>query len=61
MEVKTRAAVDAGVDLLLVPVEQLPDATAAVEAGVDVVGVATFQDALDAIRGSSTGVAAAAG
>lgn len=61
VEVKTRAAIDAGADLLLVPVEQLEEAAAAVEAGIDVIGVASFQDALEAVRGSSTGVAAAAG
>lgn len=48
---KTRAAIDAGADLLLVPVESLPDTAAATEAGITVVGVETFQDALDAVRG----------
>lgn len=53
---KARAAIAADVDLLLVPIDQLDQAAAAAEAGVEVVGVATFQDALDALRG--TGVAA---
>jgi PDZ domain-containing protein len=53
---KARAAVAADVDLLLVPLGQLDQAAAAAEAGIEVVGVATFQDALDALRG--TGVAA---
>ena len=55
---KTRAALDAGAEILLVPVEQLADASAAADAGVVVVGVRTFRDALDALRGTATGVAA---
>ena len=55
---KTRAAIEAGADLLLVPVEQLPEASAAAEAGIEVVGVRSFRDALDALRGTATGVAA---
>lgn len=52
---KARAAIDAEADLLLVPIDQVDQAAPAAEAGIEVVGVATFQDALDALRG--TGVA----
>lgn len=55
---KAAAAIDAEVDLLLVPLDQLAEASAAADAGIDVVGVATFQDALDAVRGTREGVAA---
>lgn len=55
---KTRAAIEAGADLLLVPVEQLPETAAATDAGIEVVGVRSFQDALDALRGTADGVAA---
>jgi PDZ domain-containing protein len=58
VEQKTRAAIEAEADLLLVPLEALPDTTAAIEAGIEVVGVETFQDALDAVRGRGEGVAA---
>lgn len=60
VEQKARAAVEAQVDLLLVPIGQLPEARVAVEAGIDVVGIATFQDALDAVRGAGDDVAAPA-
>ena len=55
---KARAALAADADLLLVPLEQLDEASAAADAGVEVVGVSTFQDALDAVRGTAGGVAA---
>ena len=54
---KTTAALEAGADMLLVPVEQVAEAAAAAEAGVEVVGVRTFQDALTALRGSAEGIA----
>lgn len=50
---KARAAVQADADLLLVPLEQLDEAAYAAEAGVPVVGVATYDDALEALRGTS--------
>ena len=58
VEQKTRAAIEAGADLLLVPVEALPATAAASEAGIEVVGVETFQDALDALRGDTDALAA---
>ncbi len=58
VEEKTQAALEADADLLLVPLEQLDEASAAAAAGVEVVGVSTFQDALDAVRGTTEGVAA---
>ncbi len=58
VEQKTRAAIAAGADLLLVPVEALPLTGAASEAGIEVVGVETYQDALAALRGDTEGVAA---
>lgn len=58
VEQKTRAAIAAGADMLLVPVEALPDTAAASAAGIEVVGVETFQDALAALRGGTEGVAA---
>lgn len=61
VELKTRAALAAGAELLLVPLEQVQDARAAVAAGVEVVGVASFQDALDAVRGRRAGAPAARG
>lgn len=54
VEQKTTAAIEAGADLLLVPVEALPATAAATEAGIEVVGVETFQDALDAVRGDTS-------
>lgn len=60
VEQKTHAAIEAGADLLLVPVEALPLTAAASEAGIEVVGVETFQDALTALRGGTEGVAAPA-
>lgn len=61
VEEKTRAAIEAGAELLLVPLEALPDTAAAAEAGIRVVGVETFQDALDAVRGLSDDSVAAPG
>ena len=58
VEEKTRAAIAADADLLLVPIEALPATAAASAAGIEVVGVETFQDALDALRGGSDGLAA---
>lgn len=58
---KTRAALDVGADLLLVPREQLSDASAAVEAGIEVVGVTSLADALAAVRGGGSAVVAEAG
>ena len=58
VEQKTRAAIAAGADMLLVPVEALPLTSAASEAGIEVVGVETYQDALAALRGDTGGVAA---
>jgi PDZ domain-containing protein len=55
---KTTAALEAGADVLLVPVEQVAEASAAAEAGIEVVGVRTFQDALAALRGTAEGIAA---
>lgn len=54
---KARAAVDAGADLLLVPHEQVAEAGAAMAAGIEVVGVTDFGDALAAVRGSGTAAA----
>lgn len=49
---KVLAADRAGVDLFLSPAEQLPEALSAVAAGssLEVVGVSTFSDALQALR-----------
>lgn len=61
VEEKTQAAIEAGAELLLVPTEALPATAAAAEAGIEVVGVETFQDALDAVRGRPAGGVAAPG
>ena len=55
---KTTAALEAGADVLLVPVEQVAEAAAAAEAGVEVIGVRSFRDALAALRGNAEGMAA---
>lgn len=58
VEHKARVAIESDVDLLLVPLAQVEEAAAAAEAGILVVGVGSFQDALDAVRGTNRGVAA---
>lgn len=58
VEQKSRAAVAAGADLLLVPIDLLDETGPAQEAGIPVVGVRTFQDALDALRGDTDNLAA---
>lgn len=52
VELKARAALAAGAELLLVPAGQVADARSAVAAGVEVVGVTSLQDALEALRSS---------
>ena len=42
------------------PVSGVPRTSAATDAGIEVVGVETFQDALDALRGNAPGLAAPA-
>lgn len=61
VELKTRAALAAGAELLLVPLAQVPDAQQAAAAGVEVVGVSSLQDALDALRGHHVRVATPGG
>jgi Lon-like protease len=47
---KVRAAAEYGADVVLVPGAQLEPALAAAPAGLEVHGVATFEEALDALR-----------
>lgn len=58
---KTQVALATGADLLLVPAEQVHEAAAATAAGVEVVGVSSLEEALDAVRGSRVRVAAPTG
>lgn len=53
---KVETAVASDADLMLVPAEQAADARAAADGRVEVIGVATLQEAIDALRGN--GVAA---
>lgn len=52
IEAKARAAAAAGATLFLAPAGQAADARAVLGTRVPVVGVATFQQALDALRGA---------
>jgi PDZ domain-containing protein len=47
---KVRAAADHGADLVLVPESQLAAAQLAAPEGFEVIGVATIEDALEALR-----------
>jgi PDZ domain-containing protein len=59
IEAKARAAEAAGAQLFLAPASQAADARKVLGAKVPVVGVTTFQQALDALRGATSPTTAA--
>jgi PDZ domain-containing protein len=59
IEAKARAAASAGAQLFLAPASQAADARAVLGNQVPVIGVTTFQQALNALRGDAKAPAAA--
>jgi PDZ domain-containing protein len=59
IQAKARAAASAGAQLFLAPASQAADARAVLGNHIPVIGVTTFQQALDALRGDSQATAAA--